>query len=120
MSAEMFTYLSSCPPEEINLYNEILQSSSLKMILIDFASLLKTSRNAALSTTRRVFEEVLKYLTPAFYKRIEIITNKTYINNKENENIFSNCELEKINNNQRCKAFLNEISKYKKCWIYVT
>ena len=83
-AAEIFTYLNYCPSyseiSEIRNFlvfmKKILKSDSLHKILLALASIMKTSHNAILKSSIRIFRKTMEMFKLNNYKNIEVITKK--------------------------------------------
>ena len=77
IGAEMFIYLSICPPKLLKFYEELLVHGSIKDIILAFTNIMKTRRNAEKSSATKLWsklEDKLKFLN---YKKLESLTLKT-------------------------------------------
>ena len=71
MGAEMYTYLSFCPPIKlIEFYEKLLLEGQTKDIVLGLTNMIKTRRNAERSSAKMVWENFEKRLKHLKYKKI--------------------------------------------------
>ena len=75
IGAEIFTYISFCPPKKlIKFYKELLLQGSTKDIILAMTNIMKTRRNSEKSTSTKIWSEMTKKLKNMKYKNIDLVT----------------------------------------------
>ena len=75
--AEMYTYLSFCPPMKLmNFYSKLFQNGSTKDIILGITNIMKTRINAEKSSAIQLWEKVAEKLKPLKYKQIKSVSMK--------------------------------------------
>ena len=69
IGAEMFTYLSFCPPKNlIKFYKELLLQGSTKDIILAMTNIMKTGRNSEKSTATIIWNKIEKKMKNLKYR----------------------------------------------------
>ena len=87
IAAEMFTYLNHCPPKLISFYADLFNNGKPRYIMLALTSIIKSSQNAAKSSSLKIFSKVQEKFDLMNYEKVRIITNGKCLKDR----IYGNC-----------------------------
>ena len=87
LSAEIFIYISYCPPTKFYKFiGNLIESTFPKNILLALASIMKTSQNAAKRSSTKIFKKAMAIFKLSNYKVIDAITKEDGCNDTKSQN----------------------------------
>ena len=75
-AANLFTFLSYCPTKNFNFVKYLVESESVKNILMALTNMIKTSQNADKKSSTRIFKKAMEVFDLNMYKNIDAITRE--------------------------------------------